>query len=52
MKTDYGYNEHNLKIKRALPRLIFDISLLFVVVQTGLAALNLAGHFIAAHLKH
>ena len=43
---------HNLKVGKALPRLIFDISIIFVAVQAGLAALNVIAHFIATHIKH
>ncbi len=52
MKTNYVYNEHNVEVRRSLPRLVLDISLLFVLVQTGLALLNMGGHFILAHFKH
>ncbi len=52
MKTNYLYNEHNDEVRRTLPRLVLDISLLFVLIQTGLAVLNMVGHFIVAHFKH
>lgn len=45
-------NVHNQEVKRALPRLVLDISVIFVAAQFGIAALNALGHFIATHIKH
>ena len=52
MKLFNVNNEHDREVSRALPKLMLDISLLFLLVQGGLAALNWAGHFVLAHLKH
>ncbi|MDB5078512.1 MAG: hypothetical protein JWP00_436 [Chloroflexi bacterium] len=45
-------NKHEIEVQQALPKLLVNMSLLFIIVQTGLAALNLTGHYIMAHLKH
>ena len=47
-----GLERYRHEVRKAVPRLIFGMSFIFVTVQGGLAALHLAGRFVRTQLRH
>jgi hypothetical protein len=42
-------NKHTVELKKALPRLVFGMSLIFVTIQGGLATIHAASNLLRAH---